>query len=295
MKLLACLSACLLAGTSALAQQAAVRPASAIVSKPSTYTGPGDLNTYIEAYGTQALSAATRGTKLLNVCLPADVACADAVSDASTGTLVIPSPGGTACGTSIGVNLCTVKTAYSLTGSGHDATQATILNRPLLNTTGVNGHPTISCPGGTAVLSNAAIAFTAAPFTMVVAASRTTVVGFDSPFNAGDNTVDVVFNAGGGSAHFDAAGASPNATYTEGNFVSIIGTNDTTNTGVSLNGVSAGTNATGTTAIAVSIALCNATGGTNPLIGQLGFEGYIASSVSNQTAINAAIHQVWAN
>lgn len=264
----------------------------------ATYSGPGDLNTYVEAYScSQALSAATRGVKLCNLCHEAagvDTTCADALSDATTGIVVVPSPGAVLCAAS-GVNQCTVKTAYSLTATGHDATQTTVANRPLFNTTGVNSHPTISCTGGTVVLSNAAIATTASPLSMIGVASRTSVVGFDTPFDSNNGDVAFFFVNTGGSVNFSAGGNSPQFTYVEGNFVSLIGTNDGANTTISVNGAAALTSATGSTQIGTSIGVCNGANGGNPIIGQIGFMGYTATSVSNQAAINSGFHTVWNN
>jgi hypothetical protein len=93
------------------------------------YSGPGDVKTFAVWWGTYAYSAAKRGTKALNVCNVSDVACADVNSDATTGLVPDPTIGGVLCGTTVGVNVCTIKTWYDQTGNGFDEVQATIANR----------------------------------------------------------------------------------------------------------------------------------------------------------------------
>jgi len=126
----------------ALAASAAlIAPASAQVGMPwpgpgtvhaAAYTGPGDLATFSAWYGLRAFKGTDRGQKLINACDSTggtDVACADMLSDATTGALVPATIGGITCP---GTN-CTVKTAYEKSGSGvGDATQATVANRPAL-------------------------------------------------------------------------------------------------------------------------------------------------------------------
>lgn len=99
-----------------------------------TYTGPGDISANATAWwGLRAYSAAQRGTKAANVCIPVDVACADLSTDAITGKLVISTIGGSSCA----VVTCTIKTLYDQTTGGNctgtcDLTQATIATRPVL-------------------------------------------------------------------------------------------------------------------------------------------------------------------
>ena len=66
------------------------------VSAPS-YTGPSDLNTFSMWFGTYAFTAAKRGTKAVNVCNVTNTTCVDVNSDATTGIVPNPSPGGIAC------------------------------------------------------------------------------------------------------------------------------------------------------------------------------------------------------
>lgn len=116
-----------------------------------SYTGPGDIVGGALAWGgLRAYSAATRGTKAVNVCNVADVACADLSTDASTGALVITTIGGSSCS----VVVCTIKTLYdqsgtlSCTGStACDFTNATIANRPVLTVSCINGLPCMTFAG----------------------------------------------------------------------------------------------------------------------------------------------------
>lgn len=83
----------------------------------TAYCGPGDIITsgVTAAYGLRAYSLATRGNKLVNVCLHATpTTCADFSSDPTTGAIVIGTVGGQSCSSVA----CDVATAYELSGSG---------------------------------------------------------------------------------------------------------------------------------------------------------------------------------
>jgi hypothetical protein len=78
-------------------------------------------------YSLRAMSAATRGNKLINLCDNAGANCADASSDASTGDIVVTTRGANNCATS---DTCVIATWYDLTGSSRcfgvcDSVQAT--------------------------------------------------------------------------------------------------------------------------------------------------------------------------
>lgn len=117
------------------------------------YTGPGDIvttNLYLW-YGLRAFSSATRGNKAVNVCDASDVHCVDALTDATTGALIIPSSNPN-CGSSG----CTIKIWYDHTGAlrcgaaggtACDATQATIGNRATLITNCIGSLPCASFTG----------------------------------------------------------------------------------------------------------------------------------------------------
>lgn len=110
---------------------------------PPSYTGPGDvISGAVVWYGMRAYSAAKRGTKAVNVCLPLDVTCGDLNTDASTGALTITTIGGTACNNS--TTICTVKIFYNQGSGGgtNDLSQATIGNRPTFQ---INCIGTLPC------------------------------------------------------------------------------------------------------------------------------------------------------
>src|ERR1035437_3647427 len=60
----------------------------------ATYTGPLNLTgtgtNIVACFSIRACSAALRGTKAIRACDASDVHCADVLSDATTGALVIP-------------------------------------------------------------------------------------------------------------------------------------------------------------------------------------------------------------
>lgn len=128
-------------------------------SPPPAFAGVFDVaacGTNCSYWGTRASSTADRGNKLMNVCNVADVACADLSSDATTGALVIGTIGGVTCGTTVGVNVCTIKTLYdrgnatvcNIYTTACDFAQATIALRPtLIPSCGGTGLPCIACNG----------------------------------------------------------------------------------------------------------------------------------------------------
>lgn len=104
------------------------------------YAGPGDVlavNSSGSAFScTRAFDADSKGNPVCNVCFVAlgvDVACEDISSNATTGIVdTIPAILGHICCTGF-----TVKTAYDLSGNGHDVTNATVATRPLLDSVSV--------------------------------------------------------------------------------------------------------------------------------------------------------------
>lgn len=99
------------------------------------YIGPGDVvSSSVGWWGMRAYSAATKGTKAVNVCNVSDVACADLSTDATTGALVVTTIGGSDCT----MVTCTVKIWYDQSGANQcsgstscDISNATIGNRPV--------------------------------------------------------------------------------------------------------------------------------------------------------------------
>lgn len=141
---LAALFACSPAFALSPAQQAilfAKKPTAA-----ASYVGPGDVVAMTFWVGMRAYSAATRGTKAVNICSETggvDVTCEDELTSAATGKLVLGTVGAT-CGSIT----CTVKTFYDQTGNNFcssaacNFTQTTVANRAAFNIS----CPTISYP-----------------------------------------------------------------------------------------------------------------------------------------------------
>lgn len=74
------------------------------------YTGPCDVSTCAVAYSLRAVSAADRGNKAVNVCLPAGTPCADFVTDATTGNLITSAGLVTTCNNT--TVKCVINTKY---------------------------------------------------------------------------------------------------------------------------------------------------------------------------------------
>jgi|SRR5882724_440958 len=116
------------------------------------FTGIGDVKTgWTAAWGTRAFSAATRGNKLINACDSTggtDVACADMLSDATTGDIVPKVIGGITCPNAN----CTVKIYYDISGATNcsaaacDLSQAAVGSRATLT---ANAIGTKTCGVGT--------------------------------------------------------------------------------------------------------------------------------------------------
>ena len=102
-------------------------------SAPAGYTGPGDVVSGATAFWSpsRAYSAAKRGTTAMTVCTALDAQCVAVASDATTGIVPVPNPGGLGLCNNTTIP-CTIKTLNDQTGNGNDVTQATIANRPTL-------------------------------------------------------------------------------------------------------------------------------------------------------------------
>lgn len=79
------------------------------------YTGPGNVTGAVAYYGLRAYSAATRGTRAVNVCLPAGTPCADFLTDATTGDLITTATGVTTCNNT--TVICVINTWYDQAGA----------------------------------------------------------------------------------------------------------------------------------------------------------------------------------
>ena len=78
----------------------------------------------------RSYSIATAGTKAYNVCSPLGTNCVDVFSNAVTGIVPTPAPGGVTCNNV--TYICVVDEAYDQTGNGCPVLQATLANMPAL-------------------------------------------------------------------------------------------------------------------------------------------------------------------
>lgn len=246
---------------------------SAAVSGAS-YTGPGDVvSGAAAAYGLRAYNSADRGNRLINVCDPSNVTCADWSSSATTGKLVAGTNplNGTDCTTA---TTCTVNILYdrsgalSCGGSACDASQSTASRRPTLNFNCVNGLPclvfganaflsspaTLSAFAATATFSavaNRTASFTGLQYIASVGSSASLIV--DLNFRSAASTLQMFAGAGGitvaniSDSNFHAFQAAFNGASSDLMCGGGAGTNCSTS-GTS-NSISPGTTGTGTTSI----------------------------------------------
>jgi len=183
-------------------------------SVAAAYTGAGDCSgctTFNAFWSTRAYSAATRGTKAVNVCNitgGVDVACADFSTDATTGALTISLIGGLSCS----VVTCAIKKFYdqsganACSGSPCDATQATVANRATLTVSCQNSQPCAVFPGNPVNYTFASMGSNAQPLGMTAVLFPTaTTAGGIIAFNSGTDP-DFLINsnvmelyAGGGA------------------------------------------------------------------------------------------------
>jgi hypothetical protein len=162
-----------------------------------SFTGPGDIVSFNWWTGLRAYSAATAGTKAINLCDDTGANCSDISTNASTGVLNAPGThGANNCNTSA---TCRIATFYDKVGTD-DCTQATNANRATLNFTGGPGGAfaaavfvrasSESYPCGTSPPSP-----TAQPFSISSVSERTGTTGsFNTVMSVGG--ADVLYNSG---------------------------------------------------------------------------------------------------
>jgi len=262
----------------------------------SSYTGPGDVVTYYQAYGLMAYTSATRGNVLVNVCnstAGVDVGCGDLSSDVTTGLLV---PATISAITCPGAN-CTIKTFYDLTGGGIDCTNTTVATRATLPSSGGPGtsHPnaaftransqTYSCPAKTGLI---------APFIMSAITIRT---GTTTSFNTviGSANPEILFGTAANSCGIYAGNVFTDTTHcADSAWHAISGLFDATGTACKLNidnNLTTGGNC-GTGITTTILTLGSGVGGL--LDGGAVFMGYAAGDQStNFTSLNSAFHTIW--
>ncbi len=105
--------------------------------------GPPDsiVSGALDWYGLWAYSVAKKGTKAIRVCNPGTVACADMLSDATTGKLVVTTVGGSDCS----MVTCTIRNAYDQGSGGADLIQTTEAQRPVFQLNCIGTQPCMKC------------------------------------------------------------------------------------------------------------------------------------------------------
>lgn len=157
-----------------------------LVVRPAAvgYTGPGDVQALSGTsafWGLRALSSATRGNKIANVCtlVTAVDTCVDMSSDATTGNMVITTiPGASACNNS--TQICNVKILYDQSGLNGcnsnsapcNLTQATVATRPTIVISCLGSLPCMDF-NGSQHLDNGTPFGNVQPFTFSAVAERT--------------------------------------------------------------------------------------------------------------------------
>lgn len=227
--------------------------AQSVASAPG-YTGPGDV--FSSAYwwgGFRAYSAAKRGTKAANICNVADVACADVSSDATTGQIPAdPVIGGVTCGTTAGVNLCTVKTLYDQSGNGQDITQATIVNRPTFLPNCIGSLPCMKfVAANSQCLGTSSFSGQSASLQDVISVGKINGTASNATYiDINTHNPQIMFLGGGTTFRLFGSGAGFTASYTPTNWNSLIGDDIGTGSTIYVNGSATSGNVGGFTSSA---------------------------------------------
>jgi len=180
----------------------------------AAYVGPGDIATFTLWGGVRAYSAATAGTKAIELCDSAGANCADVSTNASTGALNAPGTrGADNCNV---VSTCKVRTVYDKVGT-NNFVQATAGTMPTLTVNALNSAYGITFSGSNEMPGSANLAATGQPASVSIVAKRT---GNTTAFNA-------VFSAdGSGNIQVGFSNAANNALIYAGTVVSVTGVND---------------------------------------------------------------------
>ncbi len=218
------------------------------------YVGPGDVVSGASFwYGLRGYNRATLGAALVNVCLPADSACADFSSNAATGVLVVTSISGTSCANVT----CTIKTWYDQGSAHKNLTQATIASRPTLGIGATACVRVAVCavfphvPGN---VSSGAPSI-AQPFSMSLVAVEVAGAGFTSFFGADDGVSTfnyILLRNTDGTAELSANSSLENtACCIDGNWHALLGVANSTASTLTGEGITVAGNV-GTAPIAVT-------------------------------------------
>lgn len=261
------------------------------VAKAASYTGPGDIVSFLSWGGLRAYSAATRGNNALNVCNPGDAACADVVTDATTGNLVLTTIGGHDCT----MDDCTAKIIYDQTAGGScsgscNLVQATEASRFTLKHNCVN--TTLWClvmPGGSQQMISAGNATFTLPYSMSTVANRTTVVSYANVIGLGSGgVVELGFDISANNS-FLFGNVLFTAATTDNSFHSIQGLLASTSKLVIDGSVTTG----GNEALGRTLALCVGACGNAPTAQAVEFGWANADLSSSFSALSTNQHSYW--
>lgn len=177
------------------------------------YQGPADIVASPKVWiGLRAMSAADRGNRLINICDPSNVTCADWSSDAITGKLAVGTNplNGTDCTVSTS---CTIKTFYdrsgalNCTGAACDVTNNTAASRATLTWNCINSLPCAVFTGTQAMQTAASFTALTQPFSIsdvTMRASGTThglpQTGANVTFGYGSSANAIRYFAGSGTS-----------------------------------------------------------------------------------------------
>jgi len=258
----------------------------------ASFVGPLDIASGAMAcYSLRACSAALRGTKAVNLCDASDAHCADALTDATTGNLIIPTsnPNCSSSG-------CTVKTRYDQTGgnacggSSCDITQATIASRPTLTVNCVGGTlPCLTWSGSQVLVAANAVSFSQ-PVTMSSVGERTGG-SFGNTFGLDNGAEQIGFGTGTNSAFIYAGSLLANTSVPDNAFHALQGLFNSTSSVLYVDGVTTSGDAgsPGSSGNKMCEGNCN-----NALTG-LSVESiiWLSDQSANFSALNSNQHTYW--
>jgi hypothetical protein len=271
----------------------------------ASFTGMGDAKSGAKGHwGVIAYSAATRGSNMLELCNVGDAACANVATDATTGlvssTQVI---GGTTCGTTGGVDVCTIKTLYDDSGANNctgacDLVNATIGTRPVFVPNFVGSVPAIRCNAAAGSFAEKSSGFTSLSQPVAWA----TAFSIDDDPGANQRTwsagaTGVVTGSSSGRLPFFYSGSLLNeSAITVNTMYAIIGTQEASgsNGTIVVNDTTPATGAVGNAASGTSITVCADFGGGNAIDAKT-LEGAIYNAALSSGDITALTNAMRAN
>ncbi len=262
----------------------------------ASYTGPGDITAGAVAwYGLRAYSRATRGTRAANVCIPADAACADLSTDATTGDLVITTIGGSSCASVT----CTVKILYdqtvggACTGGSCDAVASgTISQRAVLTTSCVGSLPCMTWTASSLQMNSALSADTVnQPHTWSAIGKRTGSFTTFAPLVGIISALSSLGFKDSADTAYVSAGAALTGTATDNTIHALQGMLNGASSKLMVDG-STTTGAGGSNVVGTN--LCFGQCAAIPLTG-ISFEGglWAGDQSANFTAMNSNQHTYW--